>query len=64
MMPEGWKDPLDPTATQEDIDEWDEYYDENWGKRDKKRAKRRHGMRVSGKGFVHIINRLRKRGKK
>ena len=33
-------------------------------KRDKKRNKRKHGMRVSGKGYEHIINRLRKRKKR
>ena len=33
-------------------------------KRDKARKKRKHGMRVSGKGYEHIINRLRKKKRK
>ena len=32
--------------------------------RDKKRRKRKHGMRISGKGYVHVINRLRKKKRK
>lgn len=33
-------------------------------RRDKKRNKRRHGMRVSGKGYTHIQNAIIKRSKK
>jgi hypothetical protein len=35
-----------------------------WKKRDRARKKKKHGMRVTGKGYVHIVNRLRKKRRK